>query len=60
MGQSRDTFYRRYTRAKLFRALQVACGRVEARLPDPDGIDSAQRANIRAKKRTIDHDPFAR
>jgi len=59
MGQSRDTFYRRYTRAELYRALRVASGRVEAHLPDPEGLDSAQRANKKAKKRTIDRDPYA-
>jgi hypothetical protein len=59
MGLSRQAFYRRYTRADLYRALRVARGHVKARLPDPGGLDSVQKANLKAKKRTIDHDPFA-
>ena len=50
MGLSRPAFYRRHTRAELYRALRVACGRVEARLPDPDGLDAVQKANRKAKK----------
>jgi hypothetical protein len=50
MGLSRPAFYRRHTRAELYRALRVACGRVEAHLPDPDGLDAVQKANRKAKK----------
>ncbi|PWT84460.1 MAG: hypothetical protein C5B58_04690 [Acidobacteria bacterium] len=50
MGLSRDTFYRYYNRAQIYRNLRIACGQVEARLPDPEGLDSAQRAKLKAKK----------
>jgi hypothetical protein len=51
MGLSVGAFYRRYTRAEMYKALRTACGRVAPRLPDPKGLDSVQRANIRAKKK---------
>jgi hypothetical protein len=51
MALSHGSFYRRYTRAEMYQALLVACGRVALHLPDPEGLDSAQRANTQAKKR---------
>jgi hypothetical protein len=50
MALSHGSFYRRYNRKELYQALRVACGRVAPHLPDPQGLDSAQRANIQAKK----------
>jgi hypothetical protein len=52
MGLSPPAFYRRYTRAQLYRALRVACGRVEAQSPAPDGVSPVQRANRKAMKPT--------
>ena len=62
MGKSRDTFNRHYTLAQLYRALRVACGRVETRMADPEGLDAVQRANRKAKKPRFGsggRDPFA-
>ena len=52
MRISRDTFYRRYTAQKLHEAYYTASGESKRDLPDPDGLDSVQRANWKAKKKT--------
>jgi hypothetical protein len=51
MGLSKTAWYRRYARKDLYKAILVAHGRVAPHLPDPKGLDSVQRANIRAKKK---------
>ncbi len=62
MRISRGTFYRRFTPEGLNMAYLVASGEVGRRvLPDLDGLNPVQRANIRARRRTYtsdNYDPF--
>jgi hypothetical protein len=54
MGISRDTFYRRgHTSKEIARAYYTASGESKRDLPDLDGLDSVQRANRNARKRTF-------
>ncbi len=50
MGLSRQAFYRRHSRAELYRAYLIASGRVGTYLPDPEGLDEVELANRKAKK----------
>jgi hypothetical protein len=59
MGLSRTAWHRRYTRKELLAAVRVACGRVQAHLPDPTGLNSVQSQNRKAKKsnfKKLQHD----
>jgi hypothetical protein len=63
MRLSRPALYSRgYNAKKLAKDYLTATGELKSELPGPDGRDSTQRANLRAKKRgfgSIDRDPFA-
>ena len=58
MGLSHGSYYRRYTRAEMYEALRVACGRVAAYIPDLKGRSPLQRVQMQARKRKY-RDPFA-
>jgi hypothetical protein len=55
-------YYRGYNAKKLAEDYLTATGELKRELPGLDGLDSTQRANLRAKKPgfgSIDRDPFA-
>jgi hypothetical protein len=60
MRLSRPALYRRgYNKKKRNEDYLSATGELKRELPDPGGLDPVQKQSILAKKRTIDHDPFA-
>ena len=50
MGLSRGAFYRRHTAHELHTAYLTASGKSTQGLPDPDGLDPVQKANLRSRK----------